>query len=68
LFVDVAGFTALTESLASRGAAGAEDLTALLNAYFGQIIDAIVDRGGDIVKFAGDARLRARLAGQAQRL
>jgi len=55
LFVDVAGFTALTETLAQRGAAGAEDLTQLLNRYFGQLIDAILDHGGDIVKFAGDA-------------
>ncbi len=55
LFVDVAGFTALTETLAKRGAAGAEDLTRLLNAYFSRLIDAVMDRGGDIVKFAGDA-------------
>src|SRR6185436_3741518 len=55
LFVDVAGFTALTEALAARGAAGAEDLTEMLNRYFGQIIDAVLARGGDIVKFAGDA-------------
>lgn len=55
LFVDIAGFTALTESLAQRGDAGAEDLTRVLNLYIGQLIDAIVDRGGDIVKFAGDA-------------
>ena len=41
LFIDVAGFTALTETLAQRGAAGAEDLTALLNRYFGQIIDLV---------------------------
>ena len=65
LFVDVAGFTALTEALAARGAAGAEDLTALLNTYFGQIIDAVMDRGGDIVKFAGDALIALWPAGAA---
>jgi predicted ATPase/class 3 adenylate cyclase len=55
LFADISGFTALTERLASRGAAGAEDLTVLLNRYFGQMIDLIGEHGGDVVKFAGDA-------------
>ncbi len=55
LFADISGFTALTESLAQLGPAGAEDLTALLNTYFGQLIDIITRHGGDVVKFAGDA-------------
>lgn len=57
LFADVSGFTALTERLATRGAAGAEDLVHLLNAYFGQLIDLVTSYGGDVVKFAGDAVL-----------
>lgn len=57
LFADVAGFTALTEQLAAQGAAGAEDLTRLLNDYFGQIIDLVIAYGGDPAKFAGDALL-----------
>jgi class 3 adenylate cyclase/predicted ATPase len=57
LLADITGFTALTESLARRGDVGAEDLTRFLNVYFGQLIDLIVDHGGDIVKFAGDAML-----------
>jgi class 3 adenylate cyclase len=55
LFADISGFTALTERLAARGPAGAEDLTELLNLYFGQMIDLIGEHGGDVVKFAGDA-------------
>ncbi len=55
LFADISGFTALTERLAQRGPAGAEELTHILNAYFGQLIDIITSHGGDIVKFAGDA-------------
>jgi class 3 adenylate cyclase len=55
LFADISGFTALAETLAQLGPAGAEDLTALLNTYFGQLIDIITHHGGDIVKFAGDA-------------
>lgn len=57
LFTDISGFTALTERLAQRGPAGAEERTEHLNAYFGQLIELISDRGGDIIKFAGDAML-----------
>jgi len=57
LFTDISGFTALTERLAQRGPDGAEELTKHLNAYFGQLIELISDRGGDIIKFAGDAML-----------
>ncbi|MEG4578097.1 tetratricopeptide repeat protein [Microcoleus sp. MON1_C5] len=57
LFTDISGFTALTERLAERGPDGAEELTKHLNAYFGQLIELISDRGGDIIKFAGDAML-----------
>jgi len=55
LFADISGFTALTEYLAQRGPAGAEELTQHLNTYFGQLIQIITSHGGDVVKFAGDA-------------
>jgi class 3 adenylate cyclase len=57
LFADISGFTALTEKLAARGAVGMEELSQVISAYFGCLVDAIVDHGGDIVKFAGDALL-----------
>jgi len=57
LFVDVSGFTALSERLAARGAGGAEDLPNYLNAYFGPLLDVVQRYGGDTVKFAGDALL-----------
>src|SRR5688572_1780015 len=57
LFADISGFTALTERLAARGPSGAEELTSLLNGYFGSLIDFITAAGGDVVKFAGDALL-----------
>jgi class 3 adenylate cyclase/tetratricopeptide (TPR) repeat protein len=57
LFADISGFTALAEQLASRGPAGAEELSQLLNVYFGQLIDLVGIHGGDIVKFAGDGLL-----------
>ena len=57
LFVDISGFTALTERLAQKGAIGVEELTTHLNAYFGQLIELIIAHKGDIIKFAGDAML-----------
>jgi class 3 adenylate cyclase/tetratricopeptide (TPR) repeat protein len=57
LFADISGFTALSERLAARGADGVEELTQVLNAYFGRLIEIIVEHGGDVVKFAGDALL-----------
>lgn len=57
LFADISGFTALTERLAQHGLTGAEELSRLLNEYFGQLIALITEHGGDVVKFAGDALL-----------
>ncbi len=57
LLVDVSGFTALTERFAAQGAAGAEELSGILNRYFGQISDIITAWGGDIVAFAGDSAI-----------
>ncbi|HSL24456.1 MAG TPA: adenylate/guanylate cyclase domain-containing protein [Vicinamibacterales bacterium] len=57
LLADISGFTGLAESLGCRGEVGVEDLTRCLNVYFGRLIDLIVEHGGDIVKFAGDALL-----------
>lgn len=57
LFVDISGFTALTERLAQKGSIGVEELTTHLNAYFGQLIELIIAHKGDIINFAGDAML-----------
>lgn len=57
LFADVSGFTPLAERLAMRGAAGAEELSRLLNDYFGQLLALVDTHGGDPFKFAGDALL-----------
>jgi class 3 adenylate cyclase len=55
LWVDVSGFTALSELLAEQGPAGAERLSELLNERFGALIDVVARHGGDITHFAGDA-------------
>lgn len=57
LFVDISGFTALTEQFAAKGPSGAEDISAILNKFYGQWIDIIKNYGGDIIKFAGDGLL-----------
>ncbi|HEY3252681.1 MAG TPA: adenylate/guanylate cyclase domain-containing protein, partial [Polyangiaceae bacterium] len=57
LFIDISGFTALTERLTSRGPLGAELLSGALNQYFGVMIDVAAEHGGDVHVFAGDALL-----------
>src|SRR5687767_2859749 len=57
LLVDVAGFTSLTDRFAARGPEGAEQLSDILNSYFGKMSDVITQHGGDVVLFAGDAIL-----------
>lgn len=53
LFAEVAGFTPLAERMARQGHAGMEELTCTLNAYFGRLVDQILNSGGDVIKFAG---------------
>jgi len=55
LFADVSGFTPLTEALAQRGTEGPEELTRLLNRYFGWMIAFAEAEGGEVVKFGGDS-------------
>lgn len=57
LLADVSGFTALTGALASRGAPGVEELTALVNRYFTRMIGLLEAAGGEVVQFSGDALL-----------
>lgn len=54
LFADVSGSTPLAESLCQHGPEGAEKMLELFNACFLRVIETIVARGGDILKFAGD--------------
>ncbi len=57
LFGDVAGFTPLTERLARQGKVGAEELTDILNAVFGQLLAVADGVDGDLITFGGDALL-----------
>jgi class 3 adenylate cyclase len=57
LFVDVSGYTALSERLAKRGAVGGELLASVLDELFGRLLDTASSYGGDLLKFGGDALL-----------
>ncbi|MCA9699624.1 MAG: AAA family ATPase, partial [Myxococcales bacterium] len=57
LFVDIAGFTKLTERFSKVGPRGAEDLSRALESYFGIFNDVVLSHGGDIIGYAGPAGL-----------
>lgn len=57
LSADISGFTALSERLAAKGRAGAEELNQLMSACFTALIDAAYRFGGEVLKFGGDALL-----------
>ncbi len=55
LFIDISGFTHLTETLMQHHKDGAEVLTDLLNQVFTPLVHEVYGRGGFITTFAGDA-------------
>ena len=57
VFVDITGFTALSERLARQGRQGAETLTEAIDATFAQLIAVADAEGGTLMKFGGDALL-----------
>ncbi len=54
LFIDISGFTPLTETLFQYGHQGAEILSALLGEVFGEMVCLVYARQGIIPMFAGD--------------
>ncbi len=57
VFVDIAGFTAMSERLARLGPVGAEEVTDLLNQTFSRLLAVAYEDDGSLVKFGGDALL-----------
>jgi class 3 adenylate cyclase/tetratricopeptide (TPR) repeat protein len=55
LFIDVAGFTPMSEALADSGAYGTEALTRILNGWFDTMVSLVSRYGGTVAEFAGDA-------------
>ncbi len=57
LFADISGFTAMSERLSRIGREGAEEITGIVNHYFGTMLAILRDHNGQLVKFGGDALL-----------
>lgn len=56
-FVDISGFTKLSEGLAKHGKIGAEELAATIGECFVALLEIAYDAGGRLLKFGGDALL-----------
>src|SRR6476661_97334 len=54
-FIDISGFTAMSERLSSLGRAGAEEVTEVMNATFAALLAVAYAQGGGLLKFGGDA-------------
>lgn len=57
VFVDISGFTKMSERLARRGKIGAEEVTEVMNTTFGGLLEVAYANGGGLLKFGGDALL-----------
>ncbi|MEM1119760.1 MAG: tetratricopeptide repeat protein [Bacteroidota bacterium] len=55
MFIDLSGFTPLTETLMERGNEGAEELSIILNKVFEPMVSLVYRKNGFIPYFAGDA-------------
>ena len=56
-FVDISGFTKLTERLARKGKVGAEEVNDALDYCFTELLSVAYDFGAGLVKWGGDAVL-----------
>jgi class 3 adenylate cyclase/tetratricopeptide (TPR) repeat protein len=56
-FVDISGFTKLSERLSQKGKVGAEELTDVIGACFTRLLAIAYGNGGSLLKFGGDALL-----------
>jgi class 3 adenylate cyclase/tetratricopeptide (TPR) repeat protein len=57
VFVDISGFTRMSERLARKGKVGAEEVTDVLNSTFSRLLTVAWQDGGGLLKFGGDALL-----------
>jgi class 3 adenylate cyclase/tetratricopeptide (TPR) repeat protein len=56
-YVDISGFTALSEQLAQQGREGAEQIAEVIGARFNAILDLATGLGSSLLKFGGDSLL-----------
>jgi class 3 adenylate cyclase/tetratricopeptide (TPR) repeat protein len=57
VFVDISGFTSLTERLSKKGKVGAEEMNDVLDTTFTELLSVAYDYGAGVVKWGGDAIL-----------
>ena len=57
VFVDISGFTKLSEKLAKSGRMGAEELAEAIGSCFARLLAIAYGNGGGLLKFGGDALL-----------
>ncbi|MFN2137333.1 MAG: tetratricopeptide repeat protein [Candidatus Promineifilaceae bacterium] len=55
LFVDISGFTHVTEALTEHGQYGAEVLAGVMRSVFTPLVKTVFEQGGFVTGFAGDA-------------
>ncbi len=56
-FVDISGFTKLSERLARKGREGSEQITEVIGNSFESILEVAYENGASLLKFGGDALL-----------
>ena len=57
VFVDISGFTKLSERLARKGREGAEQISDAIGSSFEAVLQVAYDNGGSLLKFGGDSLL-----------
>ena len=57
MFVDISGFTKMSERLARLGKVGAEQVTEAIGTCFSRLLTDAYDYGATLLKFGGDALL-----------
>ena len=57
MFLDLSGFSTMTDALMQYGQHGAEVLAGLMHGVFDPLVESIFDYGGKIIGFAGDGIL-----------
>ena len=55
MFLDISGFSVMTDALMGQGRDGAEVLAVMMRAVFDPLVEAIFGQGGMIVGYAGDS-------------
>ncbi|HVF11512.1 MAG TPA: adenylate/guanylate cyclase domain-containing protein, partial [Actinomycetota bacterium] len=57
VFIDISGFTKMSERLARKGKVGAEEVSGAIDVCFSELLEVSYRLGGSLLKFGGDALL-----------